>query len=232
MSIALLCLATGEKYWQFIAPFLYSAKKFFSPHTPFLFTDCRKRFECQIIPQEPEGYPCSTLHRYHYFLRLREKIESQFTHVFYSDIDDVFVAPVTESDILSDGITATDHAAFHHGPVSAFDYERRPESLAFIPREQGTRYYAGGFIGGEVKAFFRMAEAIAHNVDVDSQNGILALWHDESHLNRYLLDNPPARILTPEFHYPEPLSLRAQFSRVWPCAYQPKIMCLEKKWKA
>jgi len=31
----------------------------------------------------------------------------------------------------------------------------------------------------------------------------MALWHDESHWNRYLLDHPPSKIVTPAYVFPE-----------------------------
>ena len=34
---------------------------------------------------------------------------------------------------------------------------------------------------------------------VDRAHGIEAVWHDESHLNRYLLDHKPTKVLSPEY---------------------------------
>ncbi|CAK7304450.1 Histo-blood group ABO system transferase [Vulpes lagopus] len=34
---------------------------------------------------------------------------------------------------------------------------------------------------------------------VDQANGLKAVWHDESHLNRYLLDHKPTKVLSPEY---------------------------------
>lgn len=229
MSIALLCLSTGQAYWQFISPFLHSARTFLPPHIPYLFTDCRKDFGIPQKTTNPEGYPLTTLHRYRTFLQIREQLD-RYDHVFYSDIDDLFVSPIEADDICCDGITAVSHAGFHHGDPKCRTYERRPQSTACIST-LGDCYYAGGFIGGSHDAFLAMAEAIVKNVDIDEKNGVLAEWHDESHLNRYLLDHPPARVLTPAYHYPEPLLLRKQFRQMWGEDYLPKIVCLEKKWK-
>ena len=32
-------------------------------------------------------------------------------------------------------------------------------------------------------------------IDEDAEHGITARWHDESHWNRYLIDNPPDVVL-------------------------------------
>ena len=36
-----------------------------------------------------------------------------------------------------------------------------------------------------------MAEILADRVSKDLENDVIALWHDESQMNRYLIDNPP-----------------------------------------
>ena len=46
----------------------------------------------------------------------------------------------------------------------------------------------GGFNGGTAQGFKHLIDTIAHNTDVDEQNSVVARWHDESHLNRYLYD--------------------------------------------
>jgi hypothetical protein len=61
---------------------------------------------------------------------------------------------------------------------------------------------------------------------------VTALCHDESHLNRYLETNPPAKILSPAFCCPD--SQRGFYERIWKQAYgnsyvmTPKILALTK----
>jgi histo-blood group ABO system transferase len=33
------------------------------------------------------------------------------------------------------------------------------------------------------------------------------VWHDESHFNRYMIDNPPTKILTPSYCYGESMNI-------------------------
>ena len=40
-----------------------------------------------------------------------------------------------------------------------------------------------------------MSKNLSDNVDKDLENNIIAVWHDESHLNKYCYDNPPELVL-------------------------------------
>ena len=48
-----------------------------------------------------------------------------------------------------------------------------------------------------------MSEVIADRVTKDLEKGVIALWHDESHMNRYMIDNPPTLSLTPSYCFAE-----------------------------
>lgn len=51
-----------------------------------------------------------------------------------------------------------------------------------------TRYVSGGFYGGTRAAFFALCRTILERTRDDLANGIIACWHDESQLNRYIAD--------------------------------------------
>lgn len=40
------------------------------------------------------------------------------------------------------------------------------------------------------------------NIDIDFNNNIIAIWHDESHLNLYFTQHPP-KVLDSSYIYPE-----------------------------
>ena len=45
-----------------------------------------------------------------------------------------------------------------------------------------------------------MALTIERNIKKDmKEHRYIAVWHDESHLNRYLIDHPPTKLLSPEY---------------------------------
>jgi histo-blood group ABO system transferase len=114
---------------------------------------------------------------------------------------------------------ATIHPLFYDKQrAELVGYEGRLASKAYISPEKGTRYYAGGFFGGTKNEFLSMAAELAGCIDEDLKNGVIAKWHDESHLNRYFADHPPAIELTPSYCYPEGMSL----------PFKPKLLALIK----
>jgi len=195
---ALLLIATGKGYYQYVDQMVESARKFFVPHDAILWSDGKFLFHVErFFSKRPLGHPRETLHRYHTFLT-QKWILSQYKYLFYVDIDATFVSQIQPEDIFSEGITATTHAGFLGESGTP---ETNPLSTAFMPSPPLV-YFAGGFVGGKSEAFLEMAEEIEKNVDTDTRNGLIALWWDESHMNKYLYDHPPAKILDPGFCYP------------------------------
>lgn len=221
MNVGLLVVATG-RYVEFVEPLWASARAFFladPPHnvTLFVFTN-RWRVPRGTVrlrwPHEP--WPKPTLKRYHAFLRHERRLR-RMDYLFYCDADMRFVAPVA-AEVLGD-LVATQHPLFHDAPRARFSYERRPESTACVKGDEGVRYFAGGFFGGRTERVLAMARTIRHNVEEDFRRGIVALWHDESHMNRYFVDHPPSVVLTPAYCFPEG---RASLP------FEPRLVALEK----
>lgn len=229
MKTALLVIATGEKYCRYIDPLLDSARRYLFPHDSILWTDSPNSHSVNWkIPKASLGYPRETLYRYHTFLESRDILE-HYDFLMYCDVDMRFVSRVTEGEIFSDSITATEHPGYVGMNGTP---ERNPESAAYCPIVRN--YFCGGFNGGTTETFLKMSEMIAAAVDLDTRNGIKAIWNDESHLNRYLYDNPPARILSPSFCYPESEYNRpgGYYSAIWRSAgrdkIEPKLLALDK----
>ncbi|XP_012637475.1 histo-blood group ABO system transferase isoform X2 [Microcebus murinus] len=97
------------------------------------------------------------------------------------------------------------HPAFYGRPREAFTYERRPQSQAHIPWDEGDFYYMGAFFGGSVPEVQRLTKACHQAMLADRANGIEAVWHDESHLNKYLLYHKPTKVLSPEYMWDQQL---------------------------
>jgi Glycosyltransferase family 6 len=198
MDTSLIFICTGKDYWKFIRPAIDSTKQFF-PSDAILFTDCLEKFDvARQVQISHAGWPNATLMRYHTMLGEREWL-SQHKHVFYLDIDMLVVDQIGD-EILSDGITACVHAAFETSGAKYCTPEENPRSTACLSKKDIRKMYTGCFVGGETKAFLAMAETISKNIDIDNANNFIATWHDESHLNRYLYDNPPAKELFQDYN--------------------------------
>lgn len=221
MKILLLNIATNQ-YTKFVDNFYSSCKQFFLPNSDvhhLLFTD-NMDFETAVdVPLkksfvEHKPFPEPTLKRYHYFLQERDYIET-FDYVFYSDVDMVFASKITEEEVISD-LTLTLHPMIRDR--SMFTYESDPRSTAYINMEtEGVDYFCGGFNGGSSTKFMELSETVAKNIDTDENDDIMAVWHDESHINRYAVDNPPTKIVdwcVPDWH--------------WSRTGQGKLICLSK----
>ncbi len=223
-KIALCMIATGE-YSKFVKLVLDSANKFFPAFVPFLWTDSPEEFVENQYRWEA-GWPDATLLRYHTILSQRSAL-SAFDYIFYCDVDMRFVAKIEPGEIVISGVTATIHPG--HLEDSGFP-ERNPKSTAFIPDGARNSYFAGGFVGGSAKNFLSMAETISKMIDVDRFHGIIAVNNDESYLNRFLWIQPPAKVLSPEFCYPD-IPAPSEFTKHWAAhnaEFSPKLLALEK----
>ncbi len=86
-----------------------------------------------------------------------------------------------------------------HKNKKQFTYDRNPLSNAYIPLSQGRYYFTGALNGGKSVNFLEMCEHLNRNTKEDLDQNIIALWHDESHLNKYVLDRTDVKILPPYF---------------------------------
>jgi histo-blood group ABO system transferase len=224
MKICILTIATN-KYIQFVERLLDNIEEnFLNGHDIqcLLFTDheVETSDNVRVCNIDHEPWPMPTLKRYNYFIKEKDFI-SQFDYCFYFDVDMAVINKVGD-EVLGD-LVATQHPYQTFHDKKDRSYDRSPESLAYVPiGGEGDNYYAGGFNGGSTKRFLEMSEVIADRVNKDMSNGIIALWHDESHMNRYLIDNPPSLILTPSYCFAEEQMNNSQYP------YEPKIIALKK----
>ena len=227
MKICILNIATN-KYIQFVESLLDSVEEnFLNGHeiSALVFTDHEideSSDNVKISQIEHEPWPSPTLKRYHYFMKEAEYI-SQFDYCFYMDVD-MRIENKVGDEILGD-LVATQHPGFWFKDVNEFSYERRSESTAYVSYNEGKMYYAGGFNGGKPEHFLKMSETIVNNIEKDFQNNLIAVWHDESHMNRYLINNPPTIELNPSYCYPEAVRFNPGG---WNVPFEPKIVALEK----
>lgn len=220
MKIGLLVIATN-KYIQFVNPLWESVKKHFMKNhevTMFVFTN-RQDFIPQqgqvVIPQEHMSWPGPTLMRYSIFNKSSELLKDM-DYLYYCDADMLFVDEVGD-EILGD-LVGTLHPGFYNKTRNEFTYDTNPNCLAYVAPHEGDYYFAGGFNGGKTSKFLEMCLSLAINIDKDLQNGIVAVWHDESHMNRYFINNEPEVFLSPSYCFPES----------WSLPFERKLLALDK----
>lgn len=136
---------------------------------------------------------------------IESDIRHHSTHVFCFDVDQVFTGRFG-SEALGDSVALL-HAYYYHLPKSFYTYDRNPKSKAYM--ETGDFYYHAAVFGGSWKSVKSLAEACYQNIMEDKQNNVEALWHDESHLNKYLWLHKPSRVLSPEYCWDTQIGYRS-----------------------
>jgi len=209
MKIAILYICTG-KYTVFWDDFFLSCEKYFlkdSEKHYFVFTDGEissfdnKRIH--RIEQKNLGWPGNTLYRFKMFYGIKEKL-ADFDYIFFFNANCEFLTSI-ETDFLpskEEGIVVVQHPGFFNKTPDLFSYDRNPESKAFIPAGKGSYYICGGINGGHTLPYLNLIKSLNDAIEQDDSNGIVALWHDESHINKYIQDHP-YKLQNPSYCYPE-----------------------------
>ncbi|XP_055054016.2 histo-blood group ABO system transferase-like [Misgurnus anguillicaudatus] len=210
ITIATTVFALG-KYTRFLKDFLESAEQYyfvgFRVHY-YLFTD------------QPEAVPDVKLSEEHQLtvrkvpsmdrwqdismgrMGILEKLtkselDNDTDYIFCLDVDTKFYGPWGAETLGR--LVGVIHPWFYDYKRTKFQYERRPESQAFIPVEEGDYYYTAAAFGGTVQEVYKLTKTCREQQSIDAAKSIEAIWHEESHLNKYLLYNKPSKLLSPEY---------------------------------
>lgn len=212
LNIGVLIVCTG-KYHIFFDSLYESCEKFFLKNhnkTYYVFTDgeIKESDNIKKINQPYMGFPNDTLKRFHLFNNISEQLVNE-DYLFFLNANMFVVDDVTE-DILpkseNNYLAAVNHPSFYDLDRNRFTYERRLESVFYIPFNTGNFYYQGCFNGGRSKEFLEMSKILSEMIDKDLENNITPIWWDESALNWYFLDKNPL-VIHPQHAYPEGWSL-------------------------
>lgn len=215
--IGLCVMATG-KYIGYVSKLLDSADNYFLKNhdvTYFVFTD--SPFEHQhakMIYQKQLGWPYDSMMRFHTYLKHAD-LFADLDYVYAIDADMGFAATVGD-EILSDRV-ATILSVHLFSPQKP--YESNPLSTAYVHVGQGSQYYAGAFYGGSRNEFIRLLNKTAEQVDIDLARGYIAWANDESHINKYFVDNKPTLELSPSYCHFEH----------WQSPFEKKIIAYDDK---
>uniref|UniRef100_A0A3P9IT32 Alpha 1,3-galactosyltransferase 2 n=1 Tax=Oryzias latipes TaxID=8090 RepID=A0A3P9IT32_ORYLA len=208
-TVALTVFAVGRYLDAYLNTFLTSAEKHFMvglPVTFYVFTD------------QPEEVPNITLaplrhlkvievERYSRWqdismMRMKtiseiieKELRHNFNYVFCLDVDQEFKGRFG-SEALGESVAVL-HVYYYKLPKTQFTYDRNPKSKAYMT--EGDYYYHAAVFGGSCDKVKALADYCYLSTMEDKLNDVEALWHDESHLNKYFWLNKPSRILSSEY---------------------------------
>lgn len=232
-KIGILYIVTG-RYIVFWKNFYKSFEKYFLPNCEihfFVFTDAKKLFgenknaRIHKFYKCAEEWPFPTLFRFNTFLSIEKELE-KMDYLFFFNANSLAVKEISEdlilpSDDSGESLVVALHPAFYNKNNNEFTYDRNPNCNAYIPYGEGDVYVAGGVNGGYSKAFLKMCHDLDNRIKDDYRKNIIALWHDESHLNKYILETGHYRLLSPSFVFPTQDLDKLKF--------EPIILMREKK---
>lgn len=227
--LAVVVIATG-RYGRFVRPLWAGWREHYAgPSRLVLFTDdptLADLPEVVVVPTPHEPWPGPTLHRYRTFTAAADLLR-EFGHILYLDADMAVVGPLTPAEVCPPtGLLATVHPGYHLAGPLGLPHCHQPRSRAYVRPGSAASYYCGGVQGGNATAYLAAAEHLAGAIADDESRGVTATWHDESHWNRYLLNHPPERVLSPAFCVPEGHEVRlAGYGR-------PRVVALNKDHRA
>lgn len=229
-KVGLLLIATN-KYDKFLQGLISSADRYFLNEcdvTYYVFTDSDKKIyskrNIERIKIEHKSFPFASMDRFMHFknnknLLLREE------YLFYVDVDCLFVDFV-RNDILGD-LVGVQHCGYVNkkGPL-----EKNKKSFAYIDESNLNKYktyFGGGFSGGKSENYIKLSEQCDNWKEMDLNNNIIPIWHDETLINKYFCENKPDIVLNPSYHYPQ--SNLTYYKNIWKQTFKPKILLLDKK---
>lgn len=227
MRIAILYICTGS-YVELWRDFFDSAERHFlldcEKHY-FVFTDSDKIYNgdnsrVHTMYQEPLPWPFPTLYRFRFFKKIEKEL-LKYDYVYFFNADCMFLKDISaeEIGIGKKGIVVVQHPGFYNVLEDRFPYERNRQSSAFIPFGLGRVYVAGGLNGGSTNEYLHMVHTLDERITEDERKGVIAVWHDESQINRYLVDFCNYTLLSPAYLYPEG----------WEIPFEPKILLRDKR---
>lgn len=225
IAILYVCVGSYVAFWQ---DFYKSFEKLFLKNAIveyYVFTDADKIYAEEKNErihrkyQEDLGWPGNTLFRFKIF----ETVESElrkFDYIFFMNSNIVCMQEITEEMFLpqKEELLVVQHPGWFDRKPYEYPYDRNRKSSAYIPKTQGQIYVCGGVNGGKAEAFLRVIHDLSKQIEEDYARGIIAKWHDESQLNKYIVKRKDYRLLSPAYCYPEG----------WKIPFEPILLVRDK----
>ena len=231
MKVAITFIGTN-KYLNFLPRYYENIKEYFLPDTEkvfLVFTDGDGNFpdDVKVFKQEHLEWPYITIKRFEIINKAREEIE-KCDHLVFIDADAFVVDKITEEEFFNDKPLFGVHHPCHFLKMqphtkSPGAYEQNPKSEAYVDLSKGLPdiYWQGCLWGGQVPQVCAMIDDLQARVNRDLENDIVAVWHDESQINKYFLERiTDVHTFDSSYAFPEVFESYCNFS--------PKIVHLAK----
>jgi hypothetical protein len=196
MKCALIFIGTN-RYAGFFEGYKSSIDLNFLPDhekTYFVFTDqpahpLFKHNDVVVTKIEHESWPYVTLHRFKYMMMVKDKL-AEYDYVFFVDADLWACQQITDAHLLDHEkpLIGVQHPGFF-GKIGTFETNTKSRANIFDGHYNLLHYRQGCFWGGKSFELLKLVEELEKRIDLDLQDDVVAIWHDESHLNKYMLEN-------------------------------------------
>ena len=195
MKIAIIFIGTS-KYANFFEGYKNAIDNYFlTEHEKkfFVFTDQPELnvFDSQDIHVTKISHvewPWITLHRFK-FMNSRSDELSKFDYVFFIDAD-LWPCKKIDDSIIDHkfDFIGVQHPGFVD-KIGTFETNTKSNANVFDSQYDLSKYRQGCFWGGKSTEIVKMVDKLDKKVDEDTKNDVVAIWHDESHMNKYFLQN-------------------------------------------
>lgn len=210
-SVGILYICTGaykifwkDFYLTFERNFLPEVEKYY-----YVFSDGNDLFgikgNANIIFKriEQQPWPLITLLRFHTFLSIEAALQER-DFLIFANSNMICEKAVHTKELFNKDrkLFFTYHPGYYKKRPEHFPYERNSKSFAYVPYHKGQKYVIGAFYGGLSGPFLEMCREMKMAVEEDLKKGIIARWHDESHINRFIIGRTDIRVISPSYCYP------------------------------
>ncbi|KAM7238522.1 hypothetical protein CapIbe_010042 [Capra ibex] len=211
ITVGLTVFAVGRYVDRYLHTFINSADKYFMvgqkviiyvmiddfSKVPWVDMAPLRMLKIFEIKQEKRWQDISMMRMKTISEHVADHIQYEVDFLFCMDVDQIFVKKYG-LETLGESVGQL-HAHWYKTSPTELPYERSQLSEAYIPIGKGDFYYHAAVFGGTPVQVLSIARECFRGIMNDKKNNIEAVWHDESHLNKYFFLHKPTKILSPEY---------------------------------
>ena len=196
MKKAAIIFIGTNAYVDFFKGFYEAVNSNFCPEiekTFFVFTDDPEneifsKSDVVVNKVKHEEWPYITLYRFKFMSSVEGDL-LKFDYTFFIDADLWPTKEIRVSELFDDNDFVTVQHPGFVGKIGTFETNVNSTANVLDKKYDLTNYRQGCFWGGKSEPLSKMVDFCRKNVETDMSNGVMACWHDESHMNKFFLNN-------------------------------------------